>query len=1432
MKVHDPERIMELTTEGCLTVGRWFVFLKPRPGLPGLEWLGSHPRVITRVDRAVDLPGLSLPAAGRATLELAVVASDRSLYAENSDPIHLLLCDPMHPGERHEAAIYLDDRLLRTAPVALDSLGVCHLVLAGLGSGRYQVRWKSARCSFRVAGFRLAPLLGTVQDQTREADRLRLTLRVETYGVPVDGRVSVELVDGDEPLTRAEGVARGGRLEVLLPLVGRGPLSIHLQLVEDPARTATVPLPGSKLGDREPTCLSELGRRLTASLLPAEGSQAVRGLFLSQEGPEQGPLALERLPGGRVRLRARSRLEGLSLVLADPMLVEHDPVPRPGLPGAGAVLARTLIEGGSRQDARALLERPGSGEEWYLRACCQPGATAAGCDLRRALQEGYRPATPPPAGSQLPDLRVTREFGTEVLEPGQSLDVELTSPMTMLAVGGFAQGKAWEGAAFLPSPGPGLRLTLPASLPPDQTAELVLEGSAEQAYVVVKDARLLTPETPGSALASRLKAYAEAPLPAAPSLTPPRPVRLAVPIASGAMRRMGELGEELVRQGLLTARQLERARSAAQSSGEPLASLLTGMGYVSARDLAEVMGQQMGVGFVDIHSDRLDPQVARCIPEHLARRYQVLPVDLADNRLRLAMVDPLNLFAIDDIRLITGFDIDPVMATEESLMRALNRTFGVSDLAEVEETVKDISAQDFGPLEFEESIDLDRLRASVDEASLLHRPKAAQEVQEAPRTLFAGLVRMESGTGRVCFRPGGSAPELVVEALALSPGDWTFETARVAVKKSPHLGLEVPAYVQPGDVAMGRVQVVAGQGAMRLVLTRDEEPVLDQAMRGGEQVSFPAFPGTYRAELTEDGGACDRARAEVSQPGRLRREVEVVRWLAPGQGLGSEDPDLLGFRVLTGVGGALGKLVEATANYEHCCCEQTASVILAACAVYLLNGTDPPRRQWAEGVILAGLERESRMHLKGRGFKGYPEWPDQPDTCVGPIAALNLWNLALLKGERLSPALAEGVERGLSMAEDATRAYRLQWPPEPPRDARETYAVARWGAPKEQAGALERARRAAGHLPGSGSSVVERTELAFTAATLLRLGDESDRPAALELADRVLRQLEACGRLYSTLDSVAAIALVGELAARSSPGRLELDDRVQSASEAAGDEYRTGRLEVLEGHVPVQLRVRRCEDWTRGETGLLKAWLEVDGRPARRVTAGDRACLRWRLTGSYEMGDLVWICLPDALSRLEGGGQLKLLCVDLRGQLEGSLGLVATGPTPAGPQHFLMCLRNMYLEDRLGPSELLSVEVEPRAGSGPGGVREPALADLVESLYTPRAALYRALGEEAEAALATDGLLARLASSPSGVVELGTGREEAGWMRWGSDPPAPLPSRSCLKLGARLMLLAGLSLSEKQPQEGTLSLEGRSYRLLTLPTDAGLRARLCRQEAP
>ncbi len=185
-----------------------------------------------------------------------------------------------------------------------------------------------------------------------------------------------------------------------------------------------------------------------------------------------------------------------------------------------------------------------------------------------------------------------------------------------------------------------------------------------------------------------------------------------------------EIGKLLLDEGFITQRQLDKAQSDAARRNEPLQKVLVSMGFVSDKDVVESLGRQMGFAFADIESLSLDPELVKSIPEHLAKRYNVIPISQQDNQLTLAMADPLNVLAIDDIRLITGFDIQPVIAVEEAITKAIGNMFGVTDMVAVDSAVKDIAETDFGGMEVEddvedEEISLDKLKTLVDEAPIV-----------------------------------------------------------------------------------------------------------------------------------------------------------------------------------------------------------------------------------------------------------------------------------------------------------------------------------------------------------------------------------------------------------------------------------------------------------------------------------------------------------------------------------------------------------------------------------------------------------------------------------------------------------------------------------------------------------------------------------------
>ncbi len=135
-----------------------------------------------------------------------------------------------------------------------------------------------------------------------------------------------------------------------------------------------------------------------------------------------------------------------------------------------------------------------------------------------------------------------------------------------------------------------------------------------------------------------------------------------------------QLGTLLCQRSLITQAQLDAALAEQATSGKPLGRVLIEHGHISETDLVRTLAEQVGLEFVDLSERSIDPSVAGLIPEHLARKYQALPVGWDDDgRLVVAMGDPSNVFAVDDIRALTGADIYTVVATAGQLQDSIDR---------------------------------------------------------------------------------------------------------------------------------------------------------------------------------------------------------------------------------------------------------------------------------------------------------------------------------------------------------------------------------------------------------------------------------------------------------------------------------------------------------------------------------------------------------------------------------------------------------------------------------------------------------------------------------------------------------------------------------------------------------------------------------------
>lgn len=136
-----------------------------------------------------------------------------------------------------------------------------------------------------------------------------------------------------------------------------------------------------------------------------------------------------------------------------------------------------------------------------------------------------------------------------------------------------------------------------------------------------------------------------------------------------------KLGELLVYYGKITEEQLNLVLKKQKKSNKKLGELLVEEGYVTEKDIVEVLEFQLGFAHVDLNKFRINSKVIPLVPENLAKRYNLIPIDIKSGHLVVAMEDPLNIVAIDDLKLYTNYDIQPVIATKDSIKKSIDKFY-------------------------------------------------------------------------------------------------------------------------------------------------------------------------------------------------------------------------------------------------------------------------------------------------------------------------------------------------------------------------------------------------------------------------------------------------------------------------------------------------------------------------------------------------------------------------------------------------------------------------------------------------------------------------------------------------------------------------------------------------------------------------------------
>ncbi len=183
------------------------------------------------------------------------------------------------------------------------------------------------------------------------------------------------------------------------------------------------------------------------------------------------------------------------------------------------------------------------------------------------------------------------------------------------------------------------------------------------------------------------------------------------------------LGDVLVKTGKITQQQLQQGLALQKEKGGRIGSALVKLGVISEKELVEFLSQHFGVPAIDLTRVEVDEGVIKIIPAEVARKYTILPVAKVGAKITLAMIDPTNVFAMDDIKFMTGYNVDPVVSSESALRTSIDKYYGSTHAIELKKVMEDLTEpttdSSLEVLDDEQDIDLDTLEKESEEAPVV-----------------------------------------------------------------------------------------------------------------------------------------------------------------------------------------------------------------------------------------------------------------------------------------------------------------------------------------------------------------------------------------------------------------------------------------------------------------------------------------------------------------------------------------------------------------------------------------------------------------------------------------------------------------------------------------------------------------------------------------
>jgi type IV pilus assembly protein PilB len=295
---------------------------------------------------------------------------------------------------------------------------------------------------------------------------------------------------------------------------------------------------------------------------------------------------------------------------------------------------------------------------------------------------------------------------------------------------------------------------------------------------------------------------------------------------------------------MISEEQLAEARSVAHSVQRPLTRILIEQGYVKEGALVAIFAEQFGLEFVDLAETHFDASAVATVPEATARRYNCVPLRFEDGKLVLAMADPANVVAVDDIRALSKRDVKVVMATKQDVLTAINRHYRLDSAAET--LVEEVAAKTEAD---EKSLEQAIADAGADDAPIIKLVNLliTQAVNDRASDIH---IEPDEKSLRVRYRIDGVLHEVMSPPKSVQSGMTSrlkiMAELNIAERRVPQDGrILLAVQGKPIDIRVATLPTVHGEKIVMRLLDKSSVLLRLQDL-GFEPENFTRFETSYR----------------------------------------------------------------------------------------------------------------------------------------------------------------------------------------------------------------------------------------------------------------------------------------------------------------------------------------------------------------------------------------------------------------------------------------------------------------------------------------------------------------------------------------------------------------------------------------------------------